>query len=118
MAKFELFLDKFKSLFGKSIDTILAEAKASGEEDKIILKELQEKCDHGVIFDLEEAKKILEETNEDKSNDPALDFIMGPTNATAKIKKRFPRLGGPCPKGCGYNGIAYASYEHYIYGDW
>lgn len=113
-------MSKFNTLVGKSIDTILAESKAAGEEDRIIkhLPPDQDKCDHGVTFDLEAAKKILEETAEDKSDDPALDFIMGPVNATAKIKKLWPRLGGKCPKGCGYNGIAYASYEHYIYGDW
>lgn len=109
---------KFENLSGKSIDTILAEAKAAGEEDRIIKIPDQEKCDHGVFFDLEEAKKILEETKENNSGDPALDFIMGPVNATSKIRKRFPRLDGKCPKGCGFYGAAYASYEHYIYGDW
>jgi hypothetical protein len=111
-------MSKFESLSGKSIDTILAEAKAAGEADRLIKNPDQEKCDHGVMFDLEAAKKILDETSEDKSDDAALDFIMGPVNATAKIKKLWPRLSGKCPKGCGYNGIAYASYEHYIYGDW
>jgi len=59
-------------------------------------KEQIAKCDHGVKFDLEEAKQI----------------------STLEVRKRFPRLYGPCPKGCGYNGIAYASTAHYVYGDW
>jgi hypothetical protein len=83
-----------------------------------IAEERQSKCDHGVTFNEEEAKKILESTPEDPEDDPALAFIMGPVNGTSEIRKRWPRLSGPCPKGCGYNGIAYASYAHYIYGDW
>ncbi len=74
-------------------------------------------CNHGVFFDLEEAKKILDQSVIDPDEDPALSFIMGPST-TPEIRKRFPRLCGLCPKGCGYNGIYYASYEHYTYGDW
>jgi len=41
----------------------------------------------------------------------------------AEVQKRWPRgwftKEKPCPLGCGYDsGIAYASYEHYIAGDW
>jgi hypothetical protein len=50
--------------------------------------------------------------------DPALRFVLGPVRGTAAIRRRFPRLDGPCPLGCGYVGIAYASAEHYGYGDW
>lgn len=53
-------------------------------------------CDHGVEFD-EEASKGL---------------------SAAEVRKRWPRGWGPCPKGCGFNGIAYASSMHYIMGDW
>jgi hypothetical protein len=73
----------------------------------------KDECDHGVTFDLEEAKKILagwEPTN-------GAEFISG-NPASVQIRKRWPRLAGVCPKGCGYAGISYASYEHYIYGDW
>lgn len=35
-----------------------------------------------------------------------------------EVRKRWPRLMGACPKGCGYSGIGYASYAHYIAGDW
>lgn len=54
-----------------------------------------EACDHGVVFD-EVAWRA----------DPS------------DVQKRWPRLMGVCPKGCGYRGIAYASYLHYIAGDW
>jgi len=81
-----------------------------------VAEENQSRCDHGLSFDLEAAKKLLE-APAPSSGDPALDFVMGHP-AHDEIKRRWPRLGGLCPKGCGYNGIAYASYEHYIYGDW
>lgn len=55
-------------------------------------------CDHGVTFD-EDAYKV-EKLSEQE------------------IRKRYPRLDGLCPKGCGFRGIAYASYLHYIAGDW
>jgi hypothetical protein len=71
------------------------------------------KCDHGVTFDLEAARKLLEDWEPDS---PAA-FIMGPPGAR-EVRKRWPRLDGTCPKGCGYHGIAYASFEHYTYGDW
>lgn len=83
---------------------------------KKIAEENQSKCDHGVTFDEEEAKKLLEAPYQG-SGDPALDFIMGHP-ATAEIRKRWPRMEGQCPKGCGFYGCAYASYAHYIYGDW
>jgi len=54
------------------------------------------KCDHGVIYKSEEAKSM----------------------SANEVRTKFPRLHGQCPKGCGYNGIAYASMEHYVRGDW
>lgn len=56
----------------------------------------QAACDHGVSFDYEAAKNL----------------------DSFQVRKRWPRLMGPCPKGCGFNGIGYASYSHYICGDW
>lgn len=53
------------------------------------------KCDHGVVFDPAEASGLT----------------------TEEIRKRWPR-GWGCAKGCGYQGISYASFEHYISGDW
>jgi hypothetical protein len=77
----------------------------------------QAACTHGIMFDKEAAQKMLDEATVDPNLSPDVAFIMG-SPAHSKIRKRWPRLSGPCPKGCGYNGIAYASYEHYIYGDW
>jgi hypothetical protein len=53
-------------------------------------------CDHGVEFDYAAAAGL---------------------DAYA-VRRRWPRLMGVCPKGCGYSGIAYASAEHYVCGDW
>ena len=64
-----------------------------------------ESCDHGLTFDLQEARKILAETPQKSSGDAAVDFVMGPTSAVAIIRKRWPRgwftKEKPCPKGCG-----------------
>jgi len=35
-----------------------------------------------------------------------------------QVRQKYPRLSGPCPKGCGFSGVSYASYLHYIAGDW
>ncbi len=74
---------------------------------------MNEKCNHGVTFDEAEAAKILAGW----SAKSAIDFIAG-NPSSAEIRKRWPRLHGLCPKGCGYSGIAYASVEHYYAGDW
>lgn len=74
-------------------------------------------CDHGVTFDEIAAKKLMASTPDDPNLDPAVAFVMG-SPAHSQIRKLWPRLNGTCPKGCGYHGIAYASYAHYIYGDW
>lgn len=70
-------------------------------------------CDHGITFDADEANKLLEGW---KPKDAA-EIIAG-NPARTEIRKRWPRLCGPCPKGCGYVGISYASPQHYIAGDW
>lgn len=76
-------------------------------------REPDEPCHHGVTFDAEEARKILG----DWTPKTTADFVTGNPGA-AEVRRRWPRLDGPCPLGCGYNGIYYASYEHYISGDW
>ena len=53
-------------------------------------------CSHGVFCDELDAKSL----------------------STDEVRKRYPRLSGLCPKGCGFNGIAYASFMHYLLGDW
>lgn len=37
--------------------------------------------------------------------------------STTEIRERWPRFLGNCPT-CGERLIKYASYEHYLYGDW
>lgn len=56
----------------------------------------EKECDHGVTFDRKAIGRL----------------------SPPEIRKLYPRLVGACPKGCGYQGIAYASWEHYIAGDW
>ena len=82
-----------------------------------IAEERYGKCDHGITFDEVAAKQLIDNTPEDPSLDPAVAFVMG-SPATSEIRRRWPRLHGTCPKGCGYSGIYYASYAHYIYGDY
>lgn len=53
-------------------------------------------CDHGVTFDRAAAAGL-----------PA-----------SEVRKRWPRLDGVCPLGCGFHGIAYASMAHYVSGDY
>jgi hypothetical protein len=53
-------------------------------------------CDHGATFDSERSKGL----------------------SCTEVRRLWPRLFGKCPKGCGYDGIAYASTEHYVMGDW
>lgn len=67
-------------------------------EDEVNPYREEPPCDHGVTFDLEEARR---------RNLGAL-----------AVRRHWPRLNGECPKGCGYVGIAYASMAHFIYGDW
>jgi len=53
-------------------------------------------CTHGVYYDRLKAQGMSSE----------------------EIQDAYPRLRGECPLGCGFNGIAYASSEHYVMGDW
>lgn len=84
---------------GDDFDMRLAKAAAEGADALVLKLPEQEHCDHGVVFDEEEFKK-------------------NPGMSASEVKKRWPRGWGPCPKGCGFNGIAYASFLHYIAGDW
>ena len=79
-----------------------------------VIRERQGDCDHGVTFDADEARKLLDAS---KPPNNAAEWIAG-NPASAEIRRRWPRLMGKCPKGCGFDGIAYASAEHYACGDW
>ena len=81
--------------------------------DGTLDREPETPCDHGVTFDVEEAERMLG----DWPPGTGVEFLMG-NPAAAEIRKRWPRLGGPCPLGCGYSGIYYASKDHYKMGDW
>lgn len=71
------------------------------------------RCDHGLVFDETEALRILGEWQPEDE----VAFIVG-NPRHAEVRRRFPRLFGRCPKGCGVDGIGYASMEHYQLGDW
>ena len=58
----------------------------------------QELCDHGIEFDEAWCKRENPSSQE--------------------VRERYPRLSGPCPKGCGFHGIGYANLAHFIWGDW
>lgn len=72
----------------------IASAIAAEEEQTVTIG-----CDHGVTFDYAEWKK-------------------NPTMGHFEVRTKWPRIVGRCPKGCGEHGIFYASYAHYIAGDW
>jgi hypothetical protein len=54
------------------------------------------RCVHGVTFDELAARGL----------------------GAVEIRRRWPRLDGECPLGCGYRGIFYASMAHVVFGDW
>ena len=56
------------------------------------------KCDHGIVFDLAECRKLGLSSDE--------------------VRKKYPRHNGLCPKGCGFYGIAYQGYQHFTAGAW
>jgi hypothetical protein len=48
---------------------------------------------------------------------PTFDAIEARGLNSAQVRKRWPRFKGECPD-CGDRMIAYASFEHYMAGDW
>lgn len=48
---------------------------------------------------------------------PQYDSVAAKLMTSNQIRTTFPRFSGICPD-CGYQGILYASMEHYIAGDW
>ena len=98
------------TLFKTVTDFVGGVLKADGTS---VRPELQETCDHGIIFDAAEAERILAGW----SPKSGAEFVMG-NPASTEVRKRWPRLAGVCPKGCGFVGIGYASTEHYTAGDW
>lgn len=100
------------------LEKIIAEFDALRFEAEKKVHPEQAACNHGITFDQEEADKLIAAHPENPDNlPPDVAFIMGPSYSK-DIRKRWPRLSGLCPLGCGYNGIYYASFAHYTYGDW
>ena len=95
------------------------EHKTSEEADEksLILIPGKDKCDHGIFFDEKAAQELLDNAIVDPNLDLDVAFVLG-NPASLEIRKRWPRLNGLCPLGCGFNGIYYASFAHYTMGDW
>jgi hypothetical protein len=55
----------------------------------------RDECNHGVTFDPEAARDL----------------------SADEVRRRWPRFSGFCFR-CGFSGIFYASFEHYVAGDW
>lgn len=84
-------MTKIVDTFGRLIET----DPKTGEIRLVPLPD-PETCNHGITFDEEESEGLDE----------------------YEVQRRWPRLHGACPWGCGYVGIYYASAMHYIMGDW
>jgi len=48
---------------------------------------------------------------------PQFDWETAQTMTPTEVRKKFPRFHGVCP-GCNEQVVVYASYEHYLSGDW
>lgn len=48
---------------------------------------------------------------------PEFDLEMAKGMTSDEVRQRFPRFNGRCPE-CGSQMIIYASFEHYLSGDW
>ncbi len=48
---------------------------------------------------------------------PAFDYEASKGLGAYEVRKRWPRFFGKCPD-CDFEGILYASREHYYSGDW
>jgi len=80
------------------IDKLLRKAREEGMGGPF-RDALQKVCTHPQTtppFDAEDARKL---------------------NDAGEVRKKYPRFFGQCPD-CGAQVIGYASYEHYIMGDW
>lgn len=54
--------------------------------------------------------------NRCRAHMPAFDPSDFGDGSTDYVRRKYPRISGRCR--CGFNGIAYASFEHHIAGDW
>lgn len=83
---------KDQEIFNKEFDKRMEESNKKWAEEN----PEQAACNHGIMFDEDLSKGL----------------------SVQEVRQNWPRLCGLCPKGCGYNGIYYASYSHYVMGDW
>lgn len=83
-----------------------------------LTKKRLHKCDHGVTFDEDLCYQAHRAFRAAIAVCTPEEQAKGEAAFTREVRHRWPRLDGPCPKGCGYCGIAYASTAHYIMGDW
>lgn len=90
-----------------TINEAIAKASADGQREQscVLNGPGHHACDHGISFDEAKYKSFCVQHNRGDEQ-------------VAFIRKNWPRLDGQCPKGCGYVGIYYASFLHYVAGDW
>jgi hypothetical protein len=48
---------------------------------------------------------------------PKFDYAAARGLSAEEVRRRWPRFHGKCRQ-CGFNGIAYASFQHQLAGDW
>jgi hypothetical protein len=48
---------------------------------------------------------------------PEFDAAAARKMTSTEVRKTYPRAYGKCPD-CGWEGVLYASYEHYVMGDY
>lgn len=70
----------------------------------------------GDFFDLEPFLNHPEECVCDIPS-PHFDAEAAKGMTADEVREKFPRSYGQCSK-CGATGVAYASFEHYLAGDW
>jgi hypothetical protein len=73
------------------------------------------------VFETRFLERVLREAREQACTHykvmPKFDSVAARGLDSYQVRERWPRFDGTCPD-CGEGGIYYASYEHYIAGDW
>jgi hypothetical protein len=60
---------------------------------------------------------LLSQTCQHPKIMPAFDDEAAEGLSSDEVRDRWPRFSGSCPD-CDFNGVMYASFAHYISGDW
>ena len=66
---------------------------------------------------MESSPETLTQKCEHKNLNVAFDSSAAKAMDSYAVRSTYPRFHGPCPD-CGEVMIGYASFEHYIAGDW